>query len=170
MRFLLFTSPDELTGDVIDTMAQLYHVMPVVRFGDGAEEVCDAMRRREMLYSVFLPYHSEESENIFSDGDVLDIEQFHAPLTIFISYTAPEKGQSSPFYRRIIAARNDLHTQTIPVELWEDLRFIDGVISPLPSHSITFNADCFLIRPDGTVDDSISFAATSLEDILSANH
>ena len=30
--FLLFTSPDELTGDVIDTMAQLYHVMPVVRF------------------------------------------------------------------------------------------------------------------------------------------
>lgn len=22
---------------------------------DGAEEVCDAMRRREMLYSVFLP-------------------------------------------------------------------------------------------------------------------
>lgn len=72
--FLLFTSPDELTGDVIDTMAQLYHVMPVVRFGDGAEEVCDAMRRREMLYSVFLPYHSEESENIFSDGDVLDIE------------------------------------------------------------------------------------------------
>lgn len=56
--FLLFTSPDELTGDVIDTMAQLYHVMPVVRFGDGAEEVCDAMRRREMLYSVFpaLPF------------------------------------------------------------------------------------------------------------------
>lgn len=54
--FLLFISPDELTGDVIDTMAQLYHVMPVVRFGDGAEEVCDAMRRREMLYSVFLPY------------------------------------------------------------------------------------------------------------------
>lgn len=33
--FLLFTSPDELTGDVIDTMAQLYHVMPVVRFGDA---------------------------------------------------------------------------------------------------------------------------------------
>lgn len=123
-----------------------------------------------MLYSVFLPYHPEELESISSDGDVLDIEQFHAPLTIFISYTAPEKGQSSPFYRRIIAARNDLHTQTIPVELWEDLRFIDGVISPLPSHSITFNADCFLIRPDGTVDDNISFAATSLEDILSANH
>lgn len=96
--FLLFTSPDELTGDVIDTMAQLYHVMPVVRFGDGAEEVCDAMRRREMLYSVFLPYHSEESENISSDGDVLDIEQFHAPLTIFMSYTAPEKGQPQPFY------------------------------------------------------------------------
>lgn len=59
--FLLFISPDELTGDVIDTMAQLYHVMPVVRFGDGAEEVCDAMRRREMLYSVFLPYHQKTS-------------------------------------------------------------------------------------------------------------
>ena len=27
--FLLFTSPDELTGDVIDTMAQLYHVIPL---------------------------------------------------------------------------------------------------------------------------------------------
>lgn len=95
--FLLFTSPDELTGDVIDTMAQLYHVMPVVRFGDGAEEVCDAMRRREMLYSVFLPYHSEKSENIFSDGDVLDIEQFHAPLTIFISYTARKRANHHPF-------------------------------------------------------------------------
>lgn len=119
-----------------------------------------------MLYSVFLPYHPEELESISSDGDVLDIEQFHAPLTIFMSYTAPEKGQSSPFYRRIIAARNDLHTQTIPVELWEDLRYVDGVISPLPSHSITFNADCFLIRPDGTVDDSISFSAAPLESIL----
>lgn len=155
--FLLFTSPDELTGDVIDTMAQLYHVMPVVRFGDGAEEICDAMRRREMLYSVFLPYHSEKSENISSDGDVLDIEQFHAPLTIFMSYTASEKGQSSPFYRRIIAARNDLHTQTIPVELWEDLRYVDGALSPRASYSVVFDERCRLIRPDGTVDDSISF-------------
>ena len=168
--FLLFTSPDELTGNVIDSIAQLYHVMPVVRFGDGAEEVCDAMRRREMLYSVFLPYHPEESENISGDGDVLDIEQFHSPLTIFMSYTAPEKDKSSPFYLRIIAARNDLHVQTIPVELWEDLRFIDGVISPLPSHSIAFNAGCLLIRPDGAVDDSISFATTPLEEILSASH
>lgn len=168
--FLLFTSPDELTGDVIDTMAQLYHVMPVVRFGDGAEEVCDAMRRREMLYSVFLPYHPEELESISGDGDVLDIEQFHAPLTIFMSYTSPEEDTASPLYRRIIAARDDLHVQTIPVELWEDLRFIDGVISPLPSHPIAFNADCFLIRPDGTVDDNISFAATPLEEILSARH
>lgn len=90
--FLLFTSPDELTGDVIDTMAQLYHVMPVVRFGDGAEEVCDAMRRREMLYSVFLPYHSEESENISSDGDVLDIEQFHAPAHHLHILHRPGKG------------------------------------------------------------------------------
>ena len=166
--FLLFTSPDELTGDVIDTMAQLYHVMPVVRFGDGAEEVCDAMRRREMLYSVFLPYHSEKSKNIFNDGDVLDIEQFHAPLTIFISYTAPEKGQSSPFYRRIIAARNDLHTQTIPVELWEDLRYVDGALSPRASYPVVFDERCRLIRPDGTVDDSISFSAAPLESILAS--
>lgn len=166
--FLLFISPDELTGDVIDTMAQLYHVMPVVRFGDGAEEVCDAMRRREMLYSVFLPYHSEKSENISSDGDVLDIEQFHAPLTIFMSYTAPEKGQSSPFYRRIIAARNDLHTQTIPVELWEDLRYVDGALSPRASYPVVFDERCRLIRPDGTVDDSISFSAAPLESILAS--
>lgn len=166
--FLHFTSPDELTGDVIDTMAQLYHVMPVVRFGDGAEEICDAMRRREMLYSVFLPYHSEESENISSDGDVLDIEQFHAPLTIFMSYTAPEKGQSSPFYRRIIAARYDLHTQTIPVELWEDLRYVDGALSPRASYSVVFDERCRLIRPDGTVDDSISFSAAPLESILAS--
>lgn len=166
--FLLFTSPDELTGDVIDIMAQLYHVMPVIRFGDGAEAVCDAMRRREMLYSVFLPYHPEELESISGDGDVLDTEQFHAPLTIFMSYTAPEKGQSSPFYRRIIAARNDLHTQTIPVDLWEDLRYVDGALSPRASYPVVFDERCRLIRPDGTVDDSISFSAAPLESILAS--
>ena len=42
-------------------------------------------------------------------------------------------------------------------------------LSPLASHPITFNAErCFLIRPDGTVDDSISFSAAPLESILAS--
>lgn len=166
--FLLLTTAGELTGDVVDSIAQLYNVMPVVRFGEGAEEICDAMRRREMLYSVFLPYNRGEAEHISGDGDVLDIEQFHAPLTLFVARTAPEGGKASPFYRRIIAARDDLHVQTIPVELWEDLRFIDGVISPRPSHSIAFDAACQLLDDNGAPVEGVSFAGQPLEEILAA--
>ena len=63
-------------------------------------------------------------------------------------------------YRRIIAARNDLHTQTIPVELWEDLRYVDGALSPRASYSVVFDERCRLIRPDGTVDDRFGVAVT----------
>jgi len=39
---------------------------------------------------------------------------------------------------------------------------------PGPPYSVVFDERCRLIRPDGTVDDSISFAATSLESILAS--
>ena len=166
--FILFTTPDELTGDVIDSMAQLNNVMPAVRFGDGAEELCDAMRHREMLYSVFLSYDREASEKIAADGIVLDIEQLHAPLTFLVAKSAPEENTPSPFYRHLIDVRDDLRVQTIPVELWEDIRHIDGVISPRPSHSMVFDPRGHLIRADGTVDERLSFFEMPLTNILSA--
>ena len=54
------------------------------------------------------------------------------------------------------------------MELWEDLHYIDSAISPRPSRCAVFDADCRLLRPDGSPDDSLSFAHLSLEDILSA--
>ena len=45
---------------------------------------------------------------------------------------------------------------------------IDSAISPRPSRCAVFDADCRLLRPDGSPDDSLSFAHLSLEDILSA--
>ena len=126
------------------------------------------MRQREMLYSVFLPYHREKAENLLTDGVMQDIEQLHSPLTCFVAYTSPENCTPSPLYQSIVSARNDLHLQTIPVELWEDLRFIDSVISPRSSHSVAFDAEGRLIRTDGSSDSSLSFIEKPLEEILSA--
>lgn len=166
--FLLFTTADELTGDVIDSMAQLYHVMPVVRFGDGAEEVCDAMRRREMLYSVYLPYRRSAVSESFADDTLLDTEQLQTPLTMFAADSTPPTHEPTPLYRRIIALRDDLHYLSAPLELWEDLHYVDGVLSPRPTFPIVFDADCCLIRPDGTADASRSFTAHPLEAILAS--
>ena len=166
--FLLFAAPGDLTEDVIDMTAQLKNVVPVIRYEDGTEEICSAMRQREMLYSVFLPYHREKAENLLTDGVMQDIEQLHSPLTCFVAYTSPENCTPSPLYQSIVNARNDLHLQTIPVELWEDLRFIDSVISPCSSHSVAFDAEGRLIRTDGSSDSSLSFIEKPLEEILSA--
>ena len=166
--FLLFAAPGDLTEDVIDIIAQLKNVVPVIRYEDGTEEICSAMRQREMLYSVFLPYHREKAENLLTDGVMQDIEQLHSPLTCFVAYTSPENCTPSPLYQSIVSARNDLHLQTIPVELWEDLRFIDSVISPRSSHSVAFDAEGRLIRTDGSSDSSLSFIEKPLEEILSA--
>lgn len=166
--FLLFAAPGDLTEDVIDIIAQLKNVVPVILYEDGIEEICSAMRQREMLYSVFLPYHREKAENLLTDGVMQDIEQLHSPLTYFVAYTSPENCTPSPLYQSIVSARNDLHLQTIPVELWEDLRFIDSVISPRSSHSVAFDAEGRLIRTDGSSDSSLSFIEKPLEEILSA--
>ena len=168
--FLLLSPPEELSGDVIDSMVQLPHVMPVVQFCDGAEEVCDAMRRRQMLYSVFLPYRPENSESISADRVMLDIEQLHTPFTLFVADKAPAPCAASPFYRRVTAARDNLRVQTIPIELWEDLRFVDGSVSPRPSHSIVFDAEGRLIHPDGSPDEQLSFVQLPLEELLAACH
>ena len=165
--FLVFTGPEELTDDVIDSMAQLTHVMPVVRFGTDAEEVCEAMRRREMLYAAYRLYSPQTAGADLLEDTLLDTGRLHAPLTFFIE-EGPRPIHTSPLYGQTISIRNDLHFDSVPVELWEDLHYIDSAISPRPSRCAVFDADCRLLRPDGSPDDSLSFAHLSLEDILSA--
>ena len=165
--FLLLTTAGELTGDVVDSMAQLYNVMPVVRFGEGAEEICDAMRRREMLYSVFVS-HSYQSDSSFIDDTLLDTEQLSTPFTFFVANHAPHSNEPSVLYRHLVALRDNLHYLSSPIELWEDLRFIDGVISPRPSHSIAFDAACRLLDDNGVPYGDVSFDKQPLEEILAA--
>ena len=97
----------------------------------------------------------------------MDTGRLHAPLTFFIE-EGPRPIHTSPLYGQTISIRNDLHFDSVPVELWEDLHYIDSAISPRPSRCAVFDADCRLLRPDGSPDDSLSFAHLSLEDILSA--
>lgn len=165
--FLVFTGPEELTDDAIDSMAQLTHVMPVVRFCTDAEEVCEAMRRREMLYAAYCLYSPRTAGADLLEDTLSDTGRLHAPLTFFIE-EGPRPIHTSPLYGQTISIRNDLHFDSVPVELWEDLHYIDSAISPHPSRCAVFDADCRLLRPDGSPDDSLSFVHLSLEDILSA--
>ena len=156
---ILFCRPSAVTEAFIDAAAKLNNLMLAVEYTYGAGEVCGLLRQKELLYSVYIPYRGEDADRIIGDGLLEKISRLHPAFTLFNLIEAPS-GIHSPLGEYAAAARSQQKFRTFAVDLWEDGRMIDAVISD--------DACAVCFDDDGRLwgNDNLNYRRKSLAEIL----
>ncbi len=128
--FVLVCEPESMTEDFLDSAAQIYNMMPVVRYEEEQTAAFDRLRRKQYLYAAYQTYGDQEDIRSITNGDLFySAEQVHAVLTALL----PKPGCSEEIRKQAAAyverARNEQLFGTIPWEAWYDSCRVDAIIS-----------------------------------------
>lgn len=114
---------------LLDEIIPIKHLMLVVRWEDGTDEVCAMLRDAQLPYSVYVPYDQNDLQSITSGELFADTQQLYPLFTILTAKPdCPTKVQDL-VYQAVVKARNGQSYQTIPWELYHDIRSLDEIIS-----------------------------------------
>lgn len=127
--FCIFCQAKDLTLAFLDEVSEWEHIMLVIRYEESAAKLCDALRHRGFLYSVWYPYGQKDVEAIIN-GDLFSSMQQVTPV---FSVLLPERHCSIAIqnlvYQTIKRARGEQTYSTILWELQGDNSLIDTIIS-----------------------------------------
>jgi len=163
--FLLFCKPEEITQSFLDEVQSIHNLMFVVRCEPEAVQACDHLREREYLYSIYIPYRSEEASSIVNEDILSTAENLHPVFTFFTPGEPSCEEQQKAVYQQVLQVRASQQYQTILIDLIYDNRAIDGVISD-DSCEVEFRKDGTLYAPDTTGRSALSLFEQPLENIL----
>lgn len=127
--FLLFCPAGEITEELLDETASIHNLMFVVRFGEGAASACEMLRKKECLYSIYLPYEENDAGLITSGGLLRCAENMHPAFTFVVPEPVCPDYMEQLIYHYIWNTRKGQLYQTIPLDLIFDNRAIDSIIS-----------------------------------------
>ena len=127
--FLLFCRPEEITAAVLDEVAPLYHLMPVVRWEDGTGEACARLRDARLPYSVCCSYAQQDLQSLLSGDLFCDTQQLHPLFTVLAARPDCPADVRRLAYQAAVRARSGQYYQTVPWELSCDARNLDEIIS-----------------------------------------
>lgn len=145
--FFLFCRPEDVTADLLEELAQITHLMPVIRYGDAADEVCAALRKAELPYSVYCPYGEKELQQIVSGELFSDTQQLHPIFTALAPRPDCPDSTRRLAHQAAVSARQGQAYQTVPWELYYDTRNLDEIISD-DACCVLFDSQGRLIAPD----------------------
>jgi len=163
--FLLFCKPEEITQSFLDEVQSIHNLMFVVRCEPEAVQACDHLREREYLYSIYIPYRSEEASSIVNEDILSTAENLHPVFTFFTPGEPSCEEQQKAVYQQVLQVRASQQYQTILIDLIYDNRAIDGVISD-DSCEVEFRKDGTLYAPDTTGHSALTLFEQPLENIL----
>ncbi len=127
--FLLVCEPESVTEDFLDNAAQIYNMMPVVRYDEEKTAAFDLLRKKRYLYAAYQTYGDQDAE-MLTNGDLFySAEQVHAVLTALLpkpDCAQEVRNQAAAYVER---ARNEQLFGTIPWEAWYDSCRVDAIIS-----------------------------------------
>lgn len=127
--FCIFCQAKDLTPTFLDEVSKLYNVMLVVRYEESSFEICNTLRQRGLLYSIWYQYGQKDTETIIN-GDLFNsVQQFTPVFTALLpEYHCPEAIQDL-VYKTVKQARNEQTYCTLLWELQGDNNLIDTIIS-----------------------------------------
>lgn len=136
--FFLFCNIDSLTSSFLDEIDSIYNLMLVIRYEEKLNSVCDTLRQRKLLFSVFSVYDEKNVNDILSGDLFYSIQEISPVFTILVpKYECSDDVRQST-YERIKDIRNQQTFHTMLFELYTDNRQIDSIISS-DACSIYFN-------------------------------
>ncbi len=162
--FVLFCEPSDLTPAFLDCMTDVRHLMLAVRYDENAGDVYSQLRKRQLFYSVFFVYGEKDAESIVGGDLFYSTEQLHPVFTaVFPDAACPQETRD-----RVYSAISGFHTeqdfQTLPLDMVQDIRYIDRVISG-DDCLVSFDKDGSLYSRQGK-EESLNIFDQQLEDIL----
>ncbi len=146
--FVIYCSPDEVTGAMLDEAEDMLNLMLAVRYEEGVEDACRLLRFRKFLYSVVYIYEEADADNIFKEEILEKIEVLHPVFTGFLGDEDCGEKTRKAVYQKIIRLRKEQRNSTVLWDIVNDSRFIDGIISE-DSCGAAFNAGGYLFHAYG---------------------
>ncbi len=127
--FCIFCDTEDVTSAFIDEAAEFKNLMIVIRYDENADNVCNAMRERGLLYSVWYQYSQKDTE-IIINGDLFSSTQQISPtFTVLLPETNCPEEVRRLAYQEVKRARNEQNFRTLTWELQSDNCLIDTIIS-----------------------------------------
>lgn len=160
--FVIFGVPYDINSIFTEEIANLNNVMLCIRYTKYAAEICERMRHRKMLYSIYFNYNENNTAEILDDHLLERVEYLHPVFTVLV----PEQ-ECSEMARNAVCkyVRNSRIKQEYGTILWEnfcDSLFIDKVISGAPcSAEIDTNGN--LYKSSTYSSDSVNCFSQGLE-------
>lgn len=127
--FILLCSPDEITENLLDDTNDIFNFMLVLQYGDEIDTVCQMLRKKGMLYSLYFQYEEKDLKHILNGELLSDAETLHPVFTGFVPHPdCPEEIQKC-VYQFLTECREKQMYQTIPWDAIYDSRLVDSIIS-----------------------------------------
>lgn len=127
--FFLFCRPEDMTPAILDEIAPLKHLMPVVRWEDGADKACTMLRNAQLPYSVYYPYAEKDLQCILNGDLFRETQQLHPLFTVLAAKPGCPLNIQHLAHQAAIQVREGQSYQTVPWELSCDTQNLDEIIS-----------------------------------------
>lgn len=127
--FCFFCEKEDVTPALIDEATECKNLMLVVRYDENTDAVCEALRERGLLYSVWYQYGQKDTE-IIINGDLFSSTQQLSPtFTVLLpEINCPEEIRRL-VYQEVKRTRSEQNFRTLTWELQSDNCLIDTIIS-----------------------------------------
>ena len=168
LAFTVVCSCDDITDEFLDEAEPLYNMMISVRYTENMEDICQKMRDRSLLYSIFLRYHPDQIHDILSGDLFCSAESMHAAFTMLMPDFSIPADQAEQVYNQTVTLRNRQLYETVPIDIFYDFHLIDSVISN-EAHVLGFDLDGSLCTFSQKLSlPEYNLFQNSLQDILKA--
>lgn len=127
--FAVYVKSGDLTPGYLESIANVRNLMLIIRYEDGAEEVCAAMREMKIGYSIYHVYDANNASEIIS-GELLDsIQQLLPIFTVLMADASCPNDVQEHVSKQIQDFRERQLFSTIPWEFAKDRALVDRIIS-----------------------------------------
>lgn len=131
--FLLFCLPDTITPKLLAAGRSLNNLMFVCLYQKNTQEacqhICRSMRQQGYLYGLCLPYGSQDRGKIRDRDFLREVLRLKPAFTFFTPNERLEESAWESFYSEIKKLRLGQEYPTVFLELMQDNRWIDSIIS-----------------------------------------
>lgn len=141
--FAVLCDPESVSDDFLEEISGLNHIMLVIRHNAQAPRVCGILRERKLLYSVFMTYTEQDTEDILGEDFFLSAEQLHPAFTMLVAKSTCPIEVREQVHNAVVRLRGAQTLRSIPWEVTYDASFVDGVISNEPC-SVLFDEEGYL--------------------------
>ncbi|MCD7770836.1 MAG: hypothetical protein LUH23_01900 [Oscillospiraceae bacterium] len=122
--FLLFSDAENIEKGILEQAGEIKNLMLCVKYSDSAVEVCERLRNRKALYSMWYEY----SERPMCEELLNSADELHPILTFFVKSQDNYNGYSE-VHDEVCKLRDTRTAASVPMEYSGIVRMIDEIIS-----------------------------------------